>query len=69
MQGLKTYCYRFRVRGRIVYHGITTDLERRQREHQRRWPEGRIEQVGEPTTHQRAWQWNQRQTKGSVPAA
>ena len=53
----KTFKYRFKVRDRVVHYGITTDLKRREREHQRRWPEGRIERVGEPTTHREAWEW------------
>ena len=33
-----TFRYRFLVGSRVVHTGITTDLQRRQREHQRRWP-------------------------------
>ena len=60
-----TYRYRFLVGTRIVHRGITTDLERREREHRRRWPEGRIEPVGEPTSHAEAWEWERQQTGGS----
>ena len=64
-----TYRYRFLVDDRVVYHGITTDLCRRQREHRRRWPVGRIEQVGGPTSHREAWDWEQEQSTGnSAPA-
>ncbi len=65
-----TYRYRLKVQGRVVHHGITTDLRRREREHQRRWPGARIEQVGEPTSHGEAWEWERQQAKrSSVPAA
>ena len=64
-----TYRYRFVVDGRVVRHGITTDLDRRQREHQRRWPAGRIEPVGEPTSHREAWNWEREQAgANSIPA-
>lgn len=64
----RTFKYRFKVRDRVVYHGITTDLERREREHQRRWPNGRIERVGKPTSHREAWEWERQQAKRSVSA-
>lgn len=64
-----TYRYRFLVDGRVVSHGITTDLDRREREHRRRWPTGRIERVGEPTSHRDAWDWEHEQTAvGSLRA-
>ncbi len=56
-----TYRYQFLVDDRVVCHGITTDLYRRQREHQRRWPDGHIEQVGDPTSHREAWEWQRDQ--------
>ena len=65
----KTYRYRFKVDGRVVYVGITTDLQRREREHQRRWPGGVIEQVGQPTSHRDAWEWERQQASpGSATA-
>ncbi len=59
-----TYRYRFLVGSRVVYRGITTDLERREREHRCRWPEGRIEAVGRPTSHAEAWEWERQQARG-----
>ena len=56
-----TFRYRFLVDDRIVHCGITTDLARREREHRVRWPSGRIEPVGEPTSHAEAWKWMRRQ--------
>ena len=63
-----TFRYRFLVGSRVVHTGITTDLQRRQREHQRRWPGGRIEPIGEPTTHADAWEWERRQAGGATSA-
>ena len=59
----KTYRYHFKVDGRIVHSGFTIDLERRESEHRRRWPTGRIERFGPPTTHEEAWNWERRQLK------
>ena len=62
MQGIRdTYKYRFRVGDRIVHRGVTTDLARREAEHRRRWPDGRIEQVGRRTTEAAARRWEQEQ--------
>ena len=58
-----TYRYRFKVGGKIVHCGITTDLARREQEHRRRWPTGNIEQVGRATTHEDAWTWERRQAE------
>ena len=52
---------RFKVDGKVVHCGITTDLVRREREHSRRWPNGRIEQVGPATTREEAWHWERQQ--------
>ena len=59
-----TFRYRFLVGSRVVHQGITTDLKRREREHRRRWPGGRIEAVGEPTSHADAWDWERQQASG-----
>ena len=47
-----TFRYRFLVGSRVVHQGITTDLERREREHRRRCPGGHIKPVGEPTAEE-----------------
>lgn len=52
-----TYRYKLKYKGKTVFYGFTIDLQRREQEHQRRWPGSRVEQVGEPTTHQEAWHW------------
>ena len=66
---VKTYKYRLKVDGRVVCYGITTDLQRREREHRQRWPGGVIEQVGQPTSHRDAWEWERQQAfHGSATA-
>lgn len=56
-----TYRYLLKVKGHVVYCGVTTDLDRREPEHRRRWPTGEIEQVGPPTTREEAWSWERQQ--------
>lgn len=63
-----TYRYRFIVDGQTVHIGITIDLARREREHRRRWPHGRIEKVGRATTHEAAWQWERKQRERGISA-
>ena len=46
----ETYKYHFKVGNKIVHSGITYDLERREQEHQQKWPKGHITQVGRKTT-------------------
>ena len=57
----RTYCYEFTANGRVVVYGFTTDLKRREKEHQIRWPTGHINKVGGPMSHQEAWNWEQEQ--------
>ncbi len=54
-----TYKYNFKVGIQIVHSGITIDLERRERQHQRRWPNGHIKQVGYRTTADAARKWKE----------
>ena len=63
MSSRSTYRYRFKVEGKVVLSGITSDLKRREKEHRRRWPKGCIEPVGPPTTHEEAWRWERQQTE------
>ena len=49
--------YLFKVRNKIVHGGITDDLERREVEHQQKWPKGHIVQVGHRTTEEAAREW------------
>lgn len=52
-----TYKYHFKIGRRIVHGGITNDLERREQEHQQKWPSGHIRQVGRKTTEDAARKW------------
>lgn len=49
--------YQFKVGNKIVHGGITKDLERRELEHQQKWPGGHIKQVGRKTTEDAAREW------------
>jgi len=52
-----TYKYRLWYYGSIVHYGITNDLERRESEHQKKWPGSTIEKIGNMTTRTAALQW------------
>jgi len=56
-----TYKYQFKVGNKIVHEGITDDLERREGEHQVKWPSGHIKQVGHKTTEEAAREWEEKQ--------
>ena len=51
------YKYQYKVGKKIVHGGVTDDLERREREHQQKWPAGHIRQVGRRTTEEAARKW------------
>lgn len=55
-----TYKYQFKVGRKIVHGGITDNLERREEEHQEKWPKGRIKQVGRRTTEDAARKWEKK---------
>lgn len=52
-----TYKYHVKVGRRIIYRGITKDIERRGAEHKARHPNSRIVKVGRRTTRERALEW------------
>lgn len=52
-----TYKYVFKVGNKIVYGGITNDLDRREQEHKQKWPGGHIVKVGRRTTEEAAREW------------
>jgi predicted GIY-YIG superfamily endonuclease len=52
-----TYKYLFKIGNKIVHGGRTNDLERREQEHQQKWPKGHITQVGRCTTEEAARKW------------
>lgn len=53
----ETYKYQFKVGNKIVHGGITNDLDRRESEHQQKWPGGHIRKVGNRTTEEAARNW------------
>lgn len=59
--------YDFKVGQKIVHSGITKDLERRESEHQQRWPSGHIVQVGRATTEEAAREWETTKHKTITP--
>jgi predicted GIY-YIG superfamily endonuclease len=58
-----TYKYHFKIGHKIVHSGITDDLERREQEHQLKWPSGHTTQVGHRTTEEAAREWEEKQKK------
>lgn len=62
-----TYKYDFKVGNKIVHSGITNNLERREEEHQDRWPTGHIKQVGRITTEDAARAWEEAKQKTITP--
>lgn len=58
-----TYKYHFKIGKRIVHSGITDDIERREQEHQKKWPKGHIKKVGRKTTEDAARKWEEDQKR------
>ena len=58
-----TYKYHFKDGNTIFHSGITKNLDRREQEHQQKWPAGHIKQVGRKTTEEAARRWEERQKK------
>lgn len=55
-----TYKYHIKIGNKIVYRGITNDLDRRAAEHRARWPNAKIVQIGRRTTREKALEWEKR---------
>ena len=53
------YKYHQKVGNKIVHGGITRDLERREEEHQQKWPKSHITPVGRRTTKDAALDWEE----------
>lgn len=63
-----TYKYDFVDKaGKILHSGITNDLERREKEHQQRWPGGHIVKQGRATTEEAAREWEKTKQKTITP--
>ncbi|MDE0332897.1 MAG: hypothetical protein OXL41_13645 [Nitrospinae bacterium] len=64
----KTYKYHFKKGNRILYSGITKDLEKRERELKQEFGEGGyIKQVGSATTMDAALVWESEQARWGNP--
>lgn len=55
-----TFRYHFKDGNKILHRGITNDLERREDEHQQKWPEGHITQVGPKVTRDSGLEWERK---------
>jgi len=53
----KTNKYYFKQGNKILRGGITKNLDRREQEHQEKWPGGHIFKVGRLTTEEAARKW------------
>jgi len=51
--------YQYKIGNKIKHGGITQDLERREQEHQQKWPKGHIRKVGRATTEEAARKWEE----------
>ena len=60
-----TYKYQVMRGKKILYYGITDDLERSAAEHKVRWPDCGVVQVGQKATREGALQW-QTKAKASI---
>lgn len=63
----ETFKYDFKRGTTIAHSGITNDLDRRENEHQQRWPDGRIVPVGRATTTERARRWERTKHRTITP--
>lgn len=52
-----TYRYYLKKGGKIVHRGITNDLNRREAEHQVRYPDSKLEPQGRRVTRESALKW------------
>lgn len=52
--------YTVSVKGKVVHGSITTDLERRKREHKERWPKSIVRRMGGKVTEESAREWERK---------
>ncbi len=64
-----TYKYQLKMGGKIVHSGITNDLNRREAEHQERFPGTKLKQVGRRVTKESALKWERQGGKRSYKKA
>jgi len=67
MKKRNTWTYHFKVGNKIVHSGITDDPERREDEHQVRWPKGRLVIDGAAKTEEGARKWEETKRKTITP--
>ena len=67
MSSRDTFKYHYKVGNKIVHTGITDSLDRREREHQNRWPKGHISQQGHAVTESSAREWENEQRERGRP--
>ena len=65
MTARETYKYRLKKGGKIVHFGITNDLNRREAEHQERFPGAKLHQEGGRVTRESALKWERQERKRS----
>ena len=62
-----TYKYHLKQGNKIIRSGMTNDLGRREKEHQRKLGDGvHIQQVGNRTTREGAREWEKKQRRGTL---
>ncbi|MFH1477828.1 MAG: hypothetical protein ABIH24_10140 [Verrucomicrobiota bacterium] len=67
MKKRNTFTYDFKIAQKIVHSGITKDLDRREAQHQQRWPQGHIVKVGAAKTEDAARDWEETKHKTITP--
>lgn len=66
MRERNTNKYHLKIKNKIIRSGITNDLDRREREHQREYEDKvHIVKVGNTTTRKAARKWEKEQEKGT----
>ena len=63
MKPRNTFKYDFKLGNIIKHSGITKNLERREAQHQLKWPKGHIVEVGRKTTEEAAKKWEETKHK------
>ena len=57
--------YHLKQGNKVVHRGITNDLDRREQEHQTKYPGSHIQQVGRSTSREAALKWEREGGKRS----